>query len=177
MKKVFLVFCIGLLALAAMTKVTLAADCKEGEKQVFGEMKAKIPPERIKSTDDLYKLWQDVQTGTSKSVIIDLRTEAEFDSGHIKGANNVDSGHAYSVPEKWPDPNTEIWVFCRTQHRATYFAGLLYQYGYRNVYLVDKGIVGWIEKGYPLVNKYLGEIKVTKYEKKLKEDYAYRENK
>jgi 3-mercaptopyruvate sulfurtransferase SseA len=55
--------------------------------------------------------------------------------------------------------------------------GLLYAYGYKNVYLVDKGIVAWSEKGYPLVNTYLGEINVVKYDKKLKETYVYRENK
>lgn len=53
----------------------------------------------------------------------------------------------------------------------------IYGYGYKNVYLVEKGIVGWFEKGYPIVNTYLGEISVVKYDKKLKESYAYRENK
>lgn len=159
------------------TELRAAADTKAGEKAMFGEMKKLIPQDRIKNTDDLYQKWQDVQAGKSKAVIIDLRTEAEFDSGHIKDTNNIDSGHAYSIPDKWPDHETEIWVFCRTQHRATYFAGLLHKYGYKNTYLVDKGIVGWIEKGYPLVNTYLGEIKVVKYDKKLKESFAYRENK
>ena len=70
-----------------------------------------------------------------------------------------------------------MWVLCRTTHRATYFAGMLYGYGYKNVYLVEKGIVGWFEKGYPIVNTYLGEISVVKYDKKLKETYVYRENK
>ena len=54
---------------------------------------------------------------------------------------------------------------------------MLYKYGYNNVYLAEGGIKGWAEKGYPLVNKYLGEIKVSMYQKKLKEDFWYRENK
>ena len=33
----------------------------------------------------------------------------------------------------------------------------------------------WAEKGYPLVNEYLGEIKVTRYDKRLKEEFAVRE--
>jgi 3-mercaptopyruvate sulfurtransferase SseA len=52
---------------------------------------------------------------------------------------------------------------------------MLYKYGYKNIYMVDGGIVAWAEKGYPLVNEYLGEIKVTKYDKKLKEDFIVRE--
>ncbi|MBI5639934.1 MAG: rhodanese-like domain-containing protein [Nitrospirae bacterium] len=176
MKKIGVLFCLVILQ-AVLAAGSWAADCKDGEKAVMEDFRKSIPQSSIKSADDLFKKWQEIQAGTSKAVIIDIRTESEFDSGHIKGSNNVDSGHAYTMPEKWPDQNTEIWVFCRTQHRATYFVGLLYKYGYKNVFLVDKGIAGWIDKGYPLANKYLGEIKVTKYEKKLKEDFVYRENK
>ncbi|MDH4232497.1 MAG: rhodanese-like domain-containing protein [Nitrospirota bacterium] len=175
MRKTLLVFMFALLL--AMPIASWASDTKSGEKAIFAEMKKLIPSDRIKGTDDLYEKWQEVQAGKSKAIIIDLRTEAEFDSGHIKDSNNIDSGHAYTIPDKWPDPETEIWVFCRTQHRATYFVGTLYNYGYKNVYLVEKGIVGWIEKGYPLVNTYLGEIKVVKYEKKMKENFISRENK
>lgn len=153
------------------------ADPKSLEKAVFNDAKKAIPASNMKGADDLYQKWLEIQEGKSKALIIDIRTEAEFDAGHIKGSSNVDSGHFYTMPEKVPDANTEIWVFCRTAHRATYFVSFLNKYGYKNVYLVDKGVVGWIEKGYPLVNKYLGEIKVTKYDKKLKEDFWYREGK
>lgn len=108
------------------------------------------------SVDDLYKTWQDIQAGKSTAVIIDVRSHEEFDAGHIKDSNNVDSGHAYQLPKKIAYENQEIWVFCRTQHRASYFVSMLYNYGYRNVYLVVGGIVKWIEQGYPLVNEHLG---------------------
>lgn len=169
---VFMVLC-----LFAIPMGSWATDTKSGEREMFGDMKKLIPADRIKNVDDLYQKWQDVQAGRSKAIIIDLRTESEFDSGHVKDSNNVDSGHAYTIPDKWPNHDTEMWVFCRTSHRATYFVGSLYKYGYKNVYLVEKGIVGWSEKGYPLVNTYLGEIKVVKYDKKMRESFSYRENK
>lgn len=168
--------CSMFVLLAFMPAVLPAADLKSGEKAIFQEMRANIFKENIKTTDDLYRKWQEVQAGSSKAVLIDLRTQAEFESGHIKDSNNVDSGHAYTMPDKWPDPETELWVYCRTTHRATYFVGTLYRYGYKNVFLVENGIVQWAEKGYPLVNTYLGEFKVVKYDKKLKEVYAYRED-
>jgi rhodanese-related sulfurtransferase len=154
-----------------------AVDLKGNEKGVFTELREVIPADHIKTVDDLHAKWLAIQQGKSDALIIDIRTEAEFDAGHILGSNNVDSGHAYGLPKKIEDPDKEIWVFCRTQHRATYFAGLLSKYGYKNVYLVEGGIKGWAEKGYPLVNKYLGEFHVDKYAKKLKEDFWYRENK
>ena len=147
----------------------------DGEKSFMNELKSAIPADRVVTIDALFAKEQEVMAGKSKAVILDIRTHDEFDCGHILGSSNIDSGHAYTVPAKFPDLNTEIYVLCRTKHRATYFTGMLYKYGYKNVYLVDGGIVGWAEKGYPLVNEYLGEIKVAKYDKKLKEEFAVRE--
>lgn len=153
----------------------LASITKDGEKQFLENLKKSIPQDHIVSIDALHAKWEEVQTGKSKAVIVDIRTHDEFDAGHILGSNNIDSGHAYTLPEKFEDPNTEIWILCRTKHRASYFVGELYSYGYKNVYLTDGGIVGWVEKGYPLVNEYLGDIQVTKYNKKLKEEFQVRE--
>jgi len=155
--------------------VCFAATPEANEKQVFEEMAALIPKDKTASIDDLYAKWKEVQEKKSTAMIIDIRTHEEFDNGHLLGSSNVDSGHAYQLAKRVADPNTEIWVLCRTQHRATYFGGLLYKYGYTNVHIVNGGIAGWAEKGYPLVNEYLGEIKVTKYDKRLKEEFAVRE--
>ncbi|MGA9032282.1 MAG: rhodanese-like domain-containing protein [Sulfuricaulis sp.] len=165
-------------SLAAVTilfipTITLAAPADE-EKKVFAELSALIPKDRVASVDDLYKKWQEVQAKKSKAIILDIRSYAEFYAGHLDGSNNISSGHPYLVPKTWPDPNTEIWVFCRTQHRATYFTSFLYRYGYKNVYLVKGGIADWAEKGYPLFSKDFGEIKVLKYNKELKEEYEVR---
>ena len=164
-------------ALFAFLALTLSANAslKDGEKNFLDNLKKSIPQDHIVSIDDLYNKWQEVQAGKSSALIIDIRTHDEFDAGHILGSNNIDSGHAYGLPKKIKDPNQEIWVFCRTKHRAAYFVSMLYSYGYTNVYLAEGGIVAWIEKGYPLVNEYLGELKVTKYSKRLKEEYTMRE--
>lgn len=175
MKKGVIVFVV--MSVVCIVATFSFADTKSAEKAFLNELKQAIPQEKIKSIEDLYATWQQVQAGKSNTIIIDIRTEAEFDAGHIMGSNNIDSGHAYGIPKKWADPNTEMWVFCRTKHRASYFVSMLYKYGYKNVYLAEGGIKAWAQNGYPLVNKYLGEIQVSKYHKKLKEDYIYRENK
>jgi rhodanese-related sulfurtransferase len=153
--------------------VVLAAPADE-EKKVFAELSALIPKNRVATVDDLYKKWQEVQEKKSKAVILDIRSGVEFYAGHVLGSSNIASGLPYLVPKTWSDPNTEIWVFCRTKHRATYFTYFLYRYGYKNVYLVDGGIADWAEKGYPLFSKDFGEIKVVKYNKELKEEYEVR---
>ena len=137
-------------------------DPARGEKELLAkEFKSVIPKDRYKAPEELYKKLQEIKAGTSKAVIIDVRSEEEFDSGHIEGAVNIDFGRAILVPAQWPDPKTEIWVNCRMKHRSTYFTGLLYKFGYRNVYLVDGGIGAWANQGYPIVNKYLGEFVLT----------------
>jgi rhodanese-related sulfurtransferase len=156
--------------------VSFATDIKAGEKAVYDDLRSHIPEDKFKKVDDLYKKWQEVQNNKSKAIILDIRTRGEFDAGHIIGSNNIDSGHAYVLSRKIADPNTEIWVFCRTKHRASYFVGTLYKYGFKNVYIVEGGIKDWAEKGYPLGNRHLGEIKVIKYHKELQEDYLYRED-
>lgn len=173
MKKLLIVLC-GAVLLGTLWAIAFA-DTQGGEKEFLAELTKAVPKDHIMTVDDLYKKWQEVQAGASKALIVDIRTHDEFNAGHIKGANNVDSGHAYTVPKLWSDPSTEIWVFCRTQHRASYFTSLLYKYGYKNVYLVNGGVQAWAEKGYPMVSEYLGEIKVTKYDKKVKEEYLFRE--
>lgn len=155
----------------------ISKDLSLGEKNVIEELQSMIPNDKRKTIDDLYAKWIQIQHGVSDAIIIDIRTEAEFDAGHITGSSNIDSGHAYGIPKKINNPVQEIWVLCRTQHRATYFVGMLYKYGYANVFLVEGGIKSWSEKGYPLANKYLGEIIVAKYYQKFEENYWYRENK
>ena len=165
----------GLAAVAILLVPTIALGRPaDEEKKVFAELSALIPKNRVVTVDELYRKWQDIQAKKSQAVILDIRTGAEFYAGHVLGSNNIDSGHPYLVPKTWPDPNTEIWVFCRTKHRATYFSSFLYRYGYKNVYLVDGGIAGWAEKGYPLFSKDFGEIRVVKYNKDLKEEFQVR---
>ena len=160
---------------ALSVPATSIAGTEDEEKKVFAELSALIPKDRVATVDDLYKKWQEVQEKKSQAVILDIRTGAEFYAGHLLGSNNIDSGNPYLVPRTWPDPNTEIWVFCRTKHRATYFSSFLYRYGYKNVYLVDGGIAKWAEKGYPLFSKDFGEIKVIKYSKELEEEFVKRQ--
>lgn len=174
MRKLFWVI-VAVLLTYPFAAVAGSVDLRSNEKSYLAELSKIIPEDKIVPVEKLHEKWLEVQAGKSKAVIIDIRTRDEFDTGHIMGANNIDSGHAYTMPKKYDDPETEIWVFCRTQHRATYFVSLLYHYGYKNVYLVEGGVVSWIKTGYPLVNEYMGQIMVTSYSNKLKENFDHRE--
>ena len=109
-----------------------------------------VPKVRVVSVDDLYGKWREVREKKSEAVLLDVRTPEEFAGGHVPGAINVPSGDPSLVPEMWPDPETEIWVYCGTQRRSTSVASFLGKRGYRNSSVVHGGIIAWKEKGYPL---------------------------
>lgn len=166
MKKVLvimlaLVFVLGMVSLAAAKNPLRAAE-KAGHKKLTAKY---IPKNMVKSIDDLYKVWQAVMAGKSKAVLLDVRTHPEFNAFHIARSSHIHSGHFYTIPKKFKDPNTEIWVYCRTQHRAGYVVAYLYKWGYKKVYYVKGGIVAWLKKGYPVFNYYIGRIDKVTYAK------------
>ncbi len=144
-------------------------DLEKNEKAVHAKRAAMYPQERNIGTEQFKKIYDEVMAGKRDAYLIDLRTHAEFYAGHIENTNHVSAGTLYTLPKYVKDPNAEIVIWCRTSHRARYAAAFLQEYGYTNVWVWDKGVVGWIEAGHPLVNQFLGKIQVIEYNKMLKE--------
>ena len=68
-------------------------------------------------------------------VILDVRTEEEYASGHIPGAVCIPNETIYKDrPEQLPDLNQIILVYCRSGNRSKRSARMLYEMGYTNVY-------------------------------------------
>ena len=145
------------------------ADVTKGEKEFYESIKKEIPADKIKTVNDLNKVWQEVLAGKSKAILIDVRTQPEFETGHIEGTNLVTLTHVYTMPRHFKDPNAEYWVWCRTANRAVYFTWLMNKYGYKNVNCVLGGVVDWMKQGYPLVNRFMGRFKVEEYGHPFKE--------
>ena len=57
--RIFIVVVVLTLCLAGTT----FASTKDGEKAFLTDLKKAIPQDRITSVDDLYKTWQNIQTG------------------------------------------------------------------------------------------------------------------
>ena len=76
-------------------------------------------------------------------IILDVRTQKEFDGGHIKGAILVPNETiAEKQPKLLPDLNAEILVYCRSGNRSAQAAKKLIAIGYTNV-LDFGGIMDW----------------------------------
>lgn len=82
----------------------------------------------------------DTETGY---VILDVRTQEEFDSGHVPGAILIPD---YEIKEKAPqvltDKNQKILVYCRSGRRSKLACEEMIDLGYTNLYEFG-GIIDW----------------------------------
>ncbi|MCF8127304.1 MAG: rhodanese-like domain-containing protein [Deltaproteobacteria bacterium] len=166
MKKRILIT-LGVILFLSTAALSFAGDnpLRAEEKRVNASFAALIPPDKIIDVDKFYQVYKDVMAGKKKAYLIDVRTHPEFYAFHIEGTDHIHAGHMYTIPKKITDPNAEIYVWCRTSHRAKYVAGFLYKYGYKNVYLYKGGVVGWAKAGHPFVNQFTGKFQILEYRK------------
>ena len=75
-------------------------------------------------------------------VILDVRTQEEYDSGHIKNAVCLQNEDILNEPDILPDKGQQILVYCRSGNRSKQAAQKLADMGYENV-LEFGGILDW----------------------------------
>ena len=85
-------------------------------------------------------------------VLLDVRTPAEFASGHISGATNIDfeSGTFESDIQKL-DKSKSYAVYCRSGNRSGQATSLMAKDGFSTVFNLDGGLINWQSAGYPVV--------------------------
>lgn len=74
--------------------------------------------------------------------ILDVRTQEEYDSGHIKESICLPNEEIVEEPEELPDKKQKILVYCRSGNRSRQAAQKLADMGYENV-LEFGGILDW----------------------------------
>ena len=104
---------------------------------------------RVTETDvHQIKRWQD--EGRTFH-LIDVREESEWAKGHLPGARYLGRGVIErDIETLFPDPETELYLYCGGGFRSILAANNLQQMGYRKVISVDGGFRGWLEAGYPV---------------------------
>lgn len=81
--------------------------------------------------------------------LLDVRTPAEFSQGRIPGAVLIPVNEVERRIGEIPR-NRPVVVYCAVGSRSGFVAGFLSQKGYREVYNVTDGIVGWYRNGFPV---------------------------
>ena len=87
------------------------------------------------------------------SQIVDVRTAGEFASGHIANAVNFDvTSDDFITKIASLDKEKPVMVYCKSGGRSARAAGVLKEKGFKQVYDLDGGIMGWKASNKPVEN-------------------------
>jgi rhodanese-related sulfurtransferase len=75
-----------------------------------------------------------ISTGSEEYLLLDVRTEAEYRSGHIPTAENIDYRDLNGNPALPEDKEALIILYCRSGNRSGIADRTLRRMGYSNLY-------------------------------------------
>ena len=83
-------------------------------------------------------------------VILDVRTQPEYDEGHIEGAILIPVAE---LPDRLDElsKGDEILVYCRSGNRSATAVGIMEENGFSKIYHMNQGMNGWLSEGLPVV--------------------------
>ena len=102
--------------------------------------------------------YRDIKATEAKSLfaanknvfLLDVRTPEEFRQGRLQGAVLIPINEVERRIGEIPR-NRPIVVYCAVGSRSGLVAGFLSRKGYREVYNIADGIVGWYRNGFPII--------------------------
>ena len=91
------------------------------------------------------KEWVSLMNETPDSIILDVRTEEEYESGYIKGAQLIDIRQPQEFMDAIQslDKDKSYFVYCLSGARSGQACQLLEQLGIASAYNLDGGILAW----------------------------------
>ena len=107
------------------------------------------PVERVQrmSLRDFHAAWEDEK---SRPQVLDVRSGAEWDGGHIPGAVHAPYHDIHALPGGI-DRRRPVAVICASGQRAAVAASLLKRYGADDViHVVEGGVPLWQREGWPI---------------------------
>lgn len=114
---------------ATKGKDNMSGDTNKENQASYKKITQEAAKERMDSQDEL--------------VILDVRTEEEYNEDHIEGAILIPNEEIKEEPlEQIPDMDTEILLYCRSGVRSKEAANKLVNAGYTNVFDMG-GIIDW----------------------------------
>ncbi|MBU5638592.1 rhodanese-like domain-containing protein [Geomonas sp. Red69] len=85
----------------------------------------------------------------ARMVLLDVRTPDEYRQAHLKGAQLIPLGELNRRVQEIPR-DRPVLVYCAVGARSSTAASFLSSRGYREIYNMTDGIVGWYNNGLPL---------------------------
>lgn len=89
--------------------------------------------------------WREQLNNDKNAIILDVRTEDEFNEGKIPGAINIDiykgQGFIYAIQEL--DKSKNYYVYCRSGGRSGQACSIMSELGFQNAFNLLGGIMNW----------------------------------
>jgi len=82
--------------------------------------------------------------------ILDVRSDAEWEEGHIEGAFHIMGGYLEKQLSSLPDGPDSIYLFCGSGYRSTVAGSILERAGVKGHVNVVGGMKAWKEAGFPI---------------------------
>ncbi|RNC70700.1 MAG: rhodanese-like domain-containing protein [Desulfuromonadales bacterium] len=101
--------------------------------------------------------YRNIMSGEAQSLLaknrnvylLDVRTPDEWRQGRLAGATLIPISEVERRISEIPK-NRPVLVYCAVGSRSNQVAGFLSRSGYREVYNMADGIVGWYRNGFPV---------------------------
>lgn len=88
---------------------------------------------------------------TKNAIVLDVRSEGEFQSGHLVGAKNLNYNAAdFTNQVTKLDKNRTYFVYCAAGVRSARAASVMRAQGFKNVIELKGGINAWLAEKYPI---------------------------
>jgi thioredoxin 1 len=115
-----------------------AASCISGNvNNTFSQLDAK----------SFQKKWENE---CNNGVLIDVRTPAEFQAGHIESAKNIDYNNPNFESELGKiDKNKTVFVYCLSGGRSSAAVSSIENKGFKNIIELEGGMMAWRSAGLP----------------------------
>jgi rhodanese-related sulfurtransferase len=86
-----------------------------------------------------------------KIVLMDVREDHEWQQEHAAEAAHLGKGiFERDLEKRFPDPNTEIIMYCGGGFRSALTAAVAQRMGYRNVFSLAGGYKAMVTAGWPM---------------------------
>ncbi len=120
-------------SLIALSATLLFGSCSNGQSQ---NLSATEFAEKIKRT--------------SSALVVDVRTQEEFEKGHLQNAENIDwNSRDFDNEISKLDKTKPVFVYCLSGGRSASAANKMRREGFSEVYELQGGIISWRAEGLP----------------------------
>ena len=107
------------------------------------------------------KNFKRIMASDNEFVLLDVRSEAEFNAAHLPGALHIERGRLeWIVPNIIKKADRTIYVYCQDGRRSGFATERLLEMGYTNASHITEGFEGWVTFGNPVYNMH-GEFTLS----------------